>query len=225
MTEQKKQWYALQLEDYARPAFSSATKWYYGTLEEIRDLMKYLAHSKNRRKSHKDTLRAFQEFCAGKEDATHDAAYGKRLLMKRVTCIAETELELKDYIWEHLNIWRWPCPLKASHILVKQCIIWDGERYIRCIKPTFAELCDESIREKGKWDSMHGIGFWGFPGMLREKETVHSCSLYIEEMFYDKESNRRKIKRYKTAEEAIQDIGDAETVSFLSVCDEIFGDG
>ena len=209
-----KQFYKITLTDCAIPSFCSGGKDYYGTIEEVEDLITAIKNN-NSIESDIDGLQAaFTEYKSGNIECEHTVAYSKAKFLTSVRLIAENEMTVDKYKWKHINIWHCPCYMHAGISHFKQVVLQDGGNYIRAIKPQFCELrC--AIEEQSESQDKIGVMFWGVPEMIkydsRTKKTLSRLYLYEE--------------RYSDKATACRDLDNAEKINLRSFCDDIFGDG
>ena len=68
-------YYRLELDDYSAAAFTSFGKYYYGTLDEIRDFIDELCSNEDFGDRFVELISAFHAFEAGQHDVKHNVAY------------------------------------------------------------------------------------------------------------------------------------------------------
>lgn len=98
---EKKQYYAICLDEYAMVSFCSFTKKYYGTEDDMMQFAKALETNNTM----SDLVQSLNEFSDGNKDVQYYAAYNNHRLATPVIFHPENHLTLTDYEWEHLNIW------------------------------------------------------------------------------------------------------------------------
>lgn len=207
-----KEFYKITLTDCAIPSFCSGGKDYYGTIEEVEDLITAIKNN-NSIESDIDGLQA-AEYKSGNIECEHAVAYSKAKFLTPVKLIAENELIVDKHKWKHINIWHCPYYMNAGISHFKQVVLQDDENYIRVIKPEFDEL-RYAIEEQSESQDKIGGMFWGFPEMIkydsRTKKTLSRLYLYEE--------------RYSDKATACRDLDNTEKIDLRSFCDDIFGDG
>ena len=213
--DDQKQYYQLVLREYASPAFCSFAKFYHGTISDIRKLMDALA-AINDDGCYNNLLHAFQEWEHGNTAVTHDVAFLEFQLLTPEEMVACKEYTLEKVGWRHINVWEYAYDMKAEAILVREIVLKQGDKYIRCIRPVFENLMvsvpDHPVLSK--WDPV-GSMFCGFPCMITvdDEEKCTTPRLYMEQ------------GTYENLEDAIADLEDPEKIDFSVVCDDIFGNG
>ena len=209
-----KEFYKITLTDCAIPSFCSGGKDYYGTIEEVEDLITAIKNN-NSIESDIDGLQAaFTEYKSGNIECEHTVAYSKTKFLTPVKLIAENELIVDKYKWKHINIWHCPYYMHAGISHFKQVVLQDGRNYIRAIKPEFCEL-RYAIEEQSESQDKIGVMFWGFPEMIKYDSTSKKtwAQLYLYE------------ERYSDKAAACRDLDNTEKINLQSFCDDIFGDG
>ena len=178
-------YFVTRLDDPRMPAFVTWSKPYIGTLEDFQIATKVM----------KD---------------------GYTLPLDALECLGNiqtTETTLKDYSWEHLNVWGFPYYMKCDAAKITQLVAKLDKHYCRCYKATFYNLYYKS--GIGTWQLVDH--FWGHPGLLQYEETESGNKvqniLYLIDKYYD------------TYEEAINSVSNRDELFLASFCDEIFGDG
>lgn len=207
-----KQFYKITLTDCAIPSFCSGGKDYYGTIEEVEDLITAIKNN-NSIESDIDGLQA-AEYKSGNIECEHAVAYSKSKFLTPVRLIAENELIVDKYKWKHINIWHCPYYMHAGISHFKQVVLQDAGNYIRVIKPEFCEL-RYVIEEQSESQDKIGVMFWGFPEMIKYDSTSKKtwARLYLYE------------ERYSDKAAACRDLDNTEKINLRSFCDDIFGDG
>lgn len=196
------------------PSFCSGGKDYYGTIEEVEDLITAIKNNNSIERDFDGLQAAFNEYKSGNIDCEHAVAYSKAKFLTPVKLIAENELIVDKYKWKHINIWHCPYYMHAGISHFKQVVLQDAGNYIRVIKPEFDEL-RYAIEEQSESQDKIGGMFWGFPEMIkydsRTKKTLSRLYLYE--------------GRYSDKATACRDLDNAEKINLQSFCDDIFGDG
>lgn len=208
------QFYKITLTDCGIPNFCSGGKDYYGTQEEIEDMIIAIKNNKSIDNDVDGLYAALTEFKSGNKNCEHPVEYGRSRFLTSVKLIAENELIVDKYKWKHINIWHCPYYMHAGISHFKQVVLQDAGNYIRVIKPEFDEL-RYAIEEQSESQDKIGGMFWGFPEMIkydsRTKKTLSRLYLYEE--------------RYSDKAAACRDLDNTEKIDLRSFCDDIFGDG
>ncbi len=209
-----KQFYRIRLTDYARLGFSSGWKDYYGTQEEIEELIIAIRNNKSIGNDVDGLYAVLTEFKSGNKTCEHSIVYGRSRFLTPVRLIGKSEHYEKSYKWKHVNIWHYPYYMRAKVAMFRQIIIKDGKDYIRAIKPEF-EFLEYALDEAFRYSDKVGVMFWGFPEMIRYNDDTKTTSsrLYVFE------------KRYTDKLSACADLNMKDKIELQSFCNEIFGDG
>lgn len=67
--------YRLKLDDYSAASFTSFSKNYFGTLEQLKGLFDGIRSDKKNAESFSDILSVFDRYLAGEKNLTHNVAY------------------------------------------------------------------------------------------------------------------------------------------------------
>lgn len=161
-----KQFYRIRLTDYARPGFSSGWKDYYGTQEEIEELIIAIRNNKSIGNDVDGLYAVLTEFKSENKNCEHPVEYESSRFLTPVRLIGKSEHYEKSYKWKHVNIWHYPYYMRAKVAMFRQIIIKDGNDYIRAIKPEF-EFLEYALDEAFRYSDKVGVMFWGFPEMIR----------------------------------------------------------
>ena len=209
----KKQYFRLILDDYSAASFTSFTKHYFGTWEEIKALLEDLEKNKRSEDSHKSLLDAFHAYEAGQTDVTHNAAYQIVPFLLPAQLLHSEKVEMNNYEWEHLNTWRWPYNMRCDKVTSEH--LWfkcDGE-WIRAFKAEFSLLRYEKLDDS--W-SVVGDMLWGFPGMLTGNPSrFYNVLAEPEKFFKTKKELEEDWKKFKATPDP----------DYTEFCNDIFGDG
>lgn len=208
-----KQMYRLLLDDYSAASFTSMSKEYFGTLDEIAEFMSALADDKDDCENQKELLGAYTKFCNGEKDITHNVAYREVPFLVRAKTLCSSKTEVFDYSWEHLNTWHFPYYMKCDR--AESTHIWLSCRgeYYRCIQTSFTNLCYSDLGDE--YNPM-GSMIWGFPQQIAGRNGNLRNRLFVVE------------KRFKNKFEAMRDYASFEAnkdVCFAEILNDIFGDG
>lgn len=206
--------YRISLTDYARPGFSSGSKDYYGTMDEIVELISAIKYNRNIDDDIDGLVAALDKYRSGEKDCEHSVAYWKTPFLSPVKLITQNEMSEKYYKWEHSNIWKCPYYMRAKNATFKQIVVKDGTNYIRAIKPEFDGL-EYSINNNFENSDKIGAMFWGFPEMIKyDSKTQKTFSrLYLTEEFYS------------DCISACSDLDVKGKIELRLFCDDIFGNG
>ena len=174
------QYYMLRLDDPAVPAFCSFAKMYVDTLDDIQFVMHRLALTKK----YPDTVMAWDSYCSGNTNATHNVAYHEEPLLTPVEFVSSSLLSLPERIWNHFNAWECPYKMKISGGVVRQIVVKYKDKYIRMIRAWLDNLCFESL--DNEWSPLTD-GFWGHGSLLyviqdsEEQFTLHNLLFVVED--------------------------------------------
>jgi len=209
----KAQYFRLESDDYALPGFVSFGKYYFGTMEDIRELINALNSDPETKEHYQYLIDAFVLFEKGHTDKTHRVAHREVPLLLPASVLFRAETSLVDYEWEHLNIWGWPYNMRCDKVDTEHLWLCCENEFSRCIKARFQNLQYMLIDDK--WKPI-GDMLWGFPHMLKVNRPQIRNRLAIQE------------RNFVSMEESIKDWSAFQNFpqpNFTGICNEIFGDG
>lgn len=205
--------YSVKLIDYATPSFVSADKTYYGSKEEIMEVLEEIKENRP------DLFRAAEEFFTGRGEGIVQVYYGApEPFIKPVTVIGETVVTKEPFAWAHKNVWYCFYHMRADSMVCHVYYIKNEEGQIhRIIRPVFVNLRyknspfpDEKFTEYSQ--------FWGHPGIIAaDASEEQKCIVRNTLMCSD--------KMFEEIEEAQQDMKNPVKIDYSPFFDDIFGDG
>lgn len=206
-------YYRLILDDYSAAAFTSFSKYYFGTLKQLKGLFDDIRSEENTAKSHASILSTFDRFLAGEKNIKHYAAYqGVPFLVPAKILGTETSV-LTDYQWTHLNTWLWPYYMKCDKAESEHLWISCRGEYFRCIRTEFTNLQYGTDQEN--YEPL-GMMIWGYPGQIQGKIGNLHNQLFVAE------------KQFKSKTEALNNrmnfIANPDP-DFSKILEDVFGDG
>ena len=89
--------YRLQLDDYSAPSFTSFSKDYFGTLEQIQSLFDYLRSDEDFAGRFQYILGVNDRYLAGEKDITHNVAYQEVPFLVEPRCFPRHSLLWKTF--------------------------------------------------------------------------------------------------------------------------------
>lgn len=209
----KKQLYRLQLDDYSAASFTSFSKDYFGTLDDIANFISSIREDEYFAKSYTSLFETYEKYIFGDRQVTHNVAYQEVRFLTRVKRLGSAVSYLKSHKWEHLNTWRWPyymCCSKAESIHL--WLSYGGE-YARVVQSCFYDLKYGTDAEE--YSSFGGMR-WGYPHQIEEAENRTFSRLFvIEKTFENKAEVLKDMQSFQSTPDPI----------FDRVIDDIFGDG
>jgi len=209
----EEQYYRIILDDYAKPAFVTFDKSYYGTIQQVRSFVSAMEQDKRTKREHAQLIQAFHEFEHGNVTATHPVGFRDVQLMIPVKCIGIKQFTLGPRRWDHINIWGFPNPLRYESVDVTFYSISEKDRYSRCLMAQFQNLVIESINSR--WHPLAEVT-WGHPHIIEWEGTCTYNQLAVAESHFEKHIDLLEdFNRFE--------IPDA--VDFTEFCNDIFGDG
>lgn len=210
--EKRKQMYKLRLDDYSAASFTTFSKDYFGTLEDISAFIESLRSDEAFSETFADLILHFDRYMSGEKNITHIVAYREEPFLVRAKCLGTSTSYLKNHKWEHLNTWDWPYDMKCKE--AKSTHVWLSCRgnYARCIRTEFNDLKYGNSALKYVTPGKS----WGFPHQIEViGKTTYNRMFVIE-------------KTFKNKKEALIDMQKFEIdpdPNFTEVLNDIFGDG
>lgn len=209
----EEQYYRIMLNDYAKPAFVTFDKAYYGNLQQVKSFVDALEQDERRKESHAQLIQAFHEFELGNTAVTHPICFHEEQLLTPVKCIGTKQFTLGPRRWDHINIWGFPNPLRYESVDVTFYWFSEKDRYRRCMTARFQNLELESLT--GKWTPLAEIT-WGHPHIVELEGTCTYNRLAVVDSFFKKHNDLLEdFNRFQPPDE----------VDFTEFCNDIFGDG
>ncbi len=207
----KEQYYAIYFDDPGTPAFTSFSKLYVGTLDEIAAVIDNL----RTKDGYQDTVEAFDKYRQGDTSGTHAVCYQRVPILTPVELKATSEMTLGIKKWEHLNAWQWPYNMFFEKAEIKQIIVKHEGCYHRLIKASMLNFSYENT--VGDWQQIDG-GYWG-NGFVIKSENKGNGDVLLSTLLYEYESNSKLLREEKAK------LEDESQLVFDGICDEVFGDG
>lgn len=206
-------YYRLLLDDYSAASFTSFSKEYFGTLEQLKGLFNKIRSNTDTAERYSGILSTFDKFLAGEKKITHFVAYREVPFLVYAKVLGTEKSVLEDCKWTHLNTWRWPYFMKCDKAESTHLWISCQRKYCRCILTEFTNL-QYGIDEEN-YEPLGGM-IWGYPGQIQgSTKNLHNQLFVIE-------------KAFKTKSEAMSDLIEFKTKPdpvFSRILDDIFGDG
>ena len=206
-----KEIFEIKLEDYSRPRYDSSVCNYYGTYEEISELMTRVKNIDGAKTRYWDTIESVEYFGLD-EEFVHIVAGQVFPILTPVHEVCRFNTTLLDQHWEYITHQGEKIPCYASRVDVLQSLITSENGYERCIRAKFSGL---SIFR-------HGLGWVnpcnatvGFPGMVTWDGERHITSLLSSQMTYAPEDLQL----------AVNDTVDVSTISLAQAVADIIGEG
>lgn len=197
--------YAFILPDYATVSFVSLSKLYFGTLD---DFQKLLVSEDN-----KPYKKPFERLKGGENNIYIDVLYWKERFGEQAQIIEEKFFELKDGVYNHINIYSFPYDVAYNKMLLTKYLI----KFKRSYYIAYRVKIYSPRLEK---DEMFLSGrFWGFPEMIRVIKQSEK-----KEDFMLENSLLEISKIYKQKEKAVEAFNNDSELDLRNFFNDIFGD-
>lgn len=202
--------YALDLDNYALPGFVSGTKYYFGTLDMIKEYFD-ACRTENELT---ETARAFNKYLADDTETAHYAAYNTCKLVHEAEILGTREFYFTDHEWVTLNLYKCKYYFRADTLRVKEsAFLTDGKSFT-------GMWIDAKNMEMGSTirSGYHKINSpWGLPCYFKISEDGENRRI-TSRLFTESKS-------FKPKEEALAYLNDEAAFSLNAIGFEIFGDG
>ena len=182
-----KQIYEISLEDYSFPRYMSITKSYFGTKNDITDLIDHLRSDGSIRTRYNETIDAFLNY---EEDKipVHSVAGRVFPILTPVQEISRFETKLEDHEWLYTTRNSEVYPFQADTVDICQILVRRKTDYVRCLRVQVSNL---SICRHGMSWVCPGDGIYGFPGIITQDGERHSMRLFAPQQHYRLDSLAR----------------------------------
>ena len=186
----QEQYYSVRLAHTVYPDCTTVVKEYFGTLEQIRQLIYLLASEEWTREYYTSTISAMDSFDFGNLAAVHDVAGRKERLLTPVCELCRSAYLCGGAQWYYTDQYGCVLPAKAELVDVEQVLLQDGDRYLRCGKFRFEGLFNAmplngwTLRD-GYCEGVSHIGQYFEPGAIQMR-------LFVLEQEYANETTARQ---------------------------------
>lgn len=170
----KKHLYEIRLEDYSFPRHSSAIKSYYGTWDDIGNLINHLNGDTNTRVRYRETIEGVQNYDEA-QVPVHNVAGHILPVLTPVQEVSRFETQLTDQHWFYRAHGDEVYPCKADTLDICQILVHTGSDYVRCLR----------VQTYNLRICYHGLGWIhpndmvkGFPGIITPEDNRHTMNLF-----------------------------------------------
>ena len=206
-----KQLYEIRLEDYSAPRYASAVKSYYGTKNDINNLICHLRNDDSIRARYSETIVAFETY-DGTNLPVHNVAGQIVPILTSVQELSRLETRLTAPVWNFTECTGGIYPCRAEAVTVCQNLIRTDNGYERCLKAQVLNL--EICFQRFGWCQPHDV-IWGFPGIVTWDNDYHSLNLYVSQQHYG----------FDELEQATADVGDIHCINLGVLIADLLGEG
>ena len=183
--------YSVRVIDYGLPSFCSGDQHYYGTEQDIVNLL-----TKNYEVDC-DVLKAAKGYFSGKGPGKA-SLYGEAPLplTAPVEVIGTSFYERDNVHFKFFNIYGWPTDMSIKHLTAQLVYITDSDKELkRCIKATISDATYTDILGTTVAFTEENWMCWGLPGMIAIKDTtMHNTLFYADTTFGDIHKLRKDLK-------------------------------
>ena len=203
--------YEIKLEDYRYPRYTSAIRAYYGTMEDIINLMAYLSDNDCTRTRYRETIEA-AEYYDQDPEIKHNVAGQLFPVLTQVVEVARFEIQFSTKNWSYTahNGAVYPCC--AENVYACQSLIRTEEGYQRCLRASASGLsiCRASLGWICPNDAI-----MGFPGMVTWDGKHHTMNMSVPVAHYSFEQQDR----------AFADVTDINSIDLSVIVGDILAEG
>lgn len=206
------EFYRLLLDDYAAASFTSFSKSYYGTQDQLANFFQALKEDTETAPKQECLLSVYDQYLAGNKSICHNVAYRNVPFLVPAKVLGTKKNTLLDYSWEHINTWGCSYKMRCDRAECTHLLLSCEGGYMRCILVEFENLMHLSpIRG---WVIPGST--WGFPHQLELDKTKAFTRLYVEEKVFDNEADA--FDDWNTFIQSPDPV-------FNRVLEDLFGDG
>lgn len=206
-----KEVFEIQLEDYRFPRYASTVRSYYGTMDDIINLMVRLSDSDWTRTRYQETIDAAEYYDLDPE-ITHTVAGQVMPILTPVEEVTRFETQLTNRSWYYTAYNGVVYPCWAEKLNICQTLIRTGDGYSRCLRASVSGLsvCHNSIGWANPSDVIRG-----FPGAVTWDGSSHTMNLSVALAHYP----------FEEENQAFADVVDVETIDFAAIVADILAEG
>lgn len=206
-------YYAIELNDYATPAFCSGfTRTYAGTKGHLADFMEALSKAKQA-EAFQPFLDAYRAWLRGEPTGVVTFNYGKCWNIRPLEIYQTVKIDLSDFSMEHLNIWQCPHTFQADGVRATVVYAKDAGKWYRFVQAAFQRL-EENDSFGGFIPADDDRFWWGHPAMLKRTDD-HVLSNRL--LFQERELGGK--------EAMLRDFAAPTEIDFTGFMEDIMGDG
>ena len=215
------EYYSVELIDYSTPGYVSATVTYYGTQEEIMQVLDRIEEERP------DLKRAAEEYFSGQGEGIVQVYYGvPEQLIRPMKFLGETTGKDAPFSQTYWNTWECDYYMVADNVSYRMVYLENSEgEIVRCIKARFAKLCtrDDNIGDR----DVTRYRFWGHPGIMRSSKDDEPVlkQLVFEDVPEVFNTLMFSDKRFDSVIEAKADMEHPAEIDYKRFFADIFGDG
>ena len=201
----------IQLEDYGLPRYSSISRSYYGTKQDIHRLMFRLAANNWTRTRYAEMIEAVDSYNLD-PDIVHNVAGSEYPILTPLNKIHSKNFSLHDLSWNCIGHSGAVYPARTESVQVEQVLLQQGTTIHRCARVTFYELT--FCMQVFGWMSL-GNEIKGFPGQVTyTPQYGHEMCLYMHLESYAQEERGH----------AMQDCGRLSQDDLSTLCVDLLGE-
>lgn len=207
----KKDLYEIKLEDYRFPRYAAVLRSYYGTMDDIINLMVHLADDDWTCNRYRETIDAAETYIMD-PDITHTVVGQKLPILTPVEEVCRFETSLSNQNWQYTGYNGVVYSCRAEHLDICQILIRTDSGYDRCLKATISGLliCYPSIGLVAQ-----SFVIKGFPGAITWDGEHHTMNLFVPLDHYP----------FDKQDQAFADVVDINAIDLSAIMGDILAEG
>ena len=176
-------YYGIRMDSMVMPEEDFAIKQFFGTLDQVTDLMAKIDKDSLWREYYASSLDALERYQTGDVYASHYVGGDVEIFLKPVIEVCRSAFLLENPEWSYQDKWGCCLRARAAAVGIHQALLWDGNKFIRCARYGFEGL-ERAHSDKG-WIPYDGASC-GVPCMIDSNGTGEAYSrLFVVEETYD----------------------------------------
>lgn len=133
------QTYCIHLEDYALPRYATASRCYYGTMDDMLSFANNLSKIDLPGTRYSDIIAGIEHYNTD-PDMCHSVAGTKYTVLTPVEVICQNDFIFDDYTWLYFGHSGTALPMTATQANVSQILVHNKNEYHRCIKAKLKDV-------------------------------------------------------------------------------------
>jgi len=203
------QFFKIHLENFGSTRVVTEVKPFFGTLEQIHELIQNIEANEYTAMRYQSTIRGFQDYLNGELAATHCIAGKTMRLLTPVKKLASSAYVTRGVQWTHKSFSGTSLDMHADLVNVQQVLVQDEDTFIRCVRPHFQGLHVED--PACEWLPHPEHTYYGFPYIFKTFDDALQLRLYVVE------------ELGMTETECLPSLFEPGCVEYTEVCNELFG--
>ncbi len=176
-------YYGIRMDSMVMPEEDFVIKQFFGTLEQVNDLMTEIDKDTLWREYYASSLDAFERYQSGDAYSLHYVGGDAEQFLRPVIEVCRSAFLLDNPEWTYQDKFGCLMRARADVVCVHQVLLWDGNYFIRCARYGFEGL--ECVHSEKGWIPYDGKSC-GVPAMIDSQGAGDAyCRLFMVEETYD----------------------------------------